>query len=327
MAAAPRTPEFELIARYFSSTAAAGGVLLGVGDDCALLAADPAMELAVSTDTLVADVHFFSGTDPRNLGHKALAVNLSDLAAMGAVPRWFTLALTLPAVDAAFLEGFAGGLLELAAGAGIALVGGDTTRGPLAMTLTVIGEVPRGQALRRSGARAGDDIWVSGTLGDAALGLALLRKEISLPPALSAAAIAHLERPTPRVALGIALREIASSAIDVSDGLAADLRHICERSAVGARLEATALPLSAALRAVPDAALQMRWALAGGDDYELCFCAAPQRRAAIAALAAELALPLSHIGTIGAGSGVEVFAANGAPVALAHSGYDHFARA
>ena len=316
------TAEFDLIARYF--TKPTPSAVLGVGDDCALLSVKPEHELAVSTDALLSGVHFFSATDPRNLGHKALAVNLSDLAAMGATPRWFTLALTLPEIDHAWLQAFSTGLLTLAAENAIELVGGDTTRGPLSMTLTVMGEIPQGKALRRDAAKTGEDIWVSGTLGDAALGLRCIQGRIALTQTQRAYAVDRLERPQPRVELGLRLRDLASSAIDISDGLLADLGHICERSRLGARIEYKCVPMSSALRG-QDAAVITECVLAGGDDYELCFTAPPAARGALAVISSDLGLALTRIGTLLDADGVTVIGENGQPLALTHSGYDHFA--
>ncbi|HEY0883683.1 MAG TPA: thiamine-phosphate kinase, partial [Ramlibacter sp.] len=271
--------EFELIDRYFKRPVRRHP--LGVGDDCALLGLAPGMQLAVSCDMLVEGRHFLSTMDPRKLGHKSLAVNLSDLAACGAEPLGFVLALALPQADDAWLEPFSRGLLALADQHGCELVGGDTTRGPLNICVTVFGQVPPGQALLRSGARDGDDIYVSGTLGDARLALEAFRGTVSLPGEVFDAARMRLETPAPRVALGLALRGIASAAIDVSDGLAGDLGHILEQSKVGARLEADLLPglMAAPAGAVPRER-RLECVLAGGDDYELLFTAAPAQAGA-----------------------------------------------
>lgn len=316
------TPEFDLIARYF--TRPTPGAILGVGDDCALLSVGTGKELAVSTDTMVSGVHFLPNTDPRNLGHKALAVNLSDLAAMGAAPRWFTLALTLPEVDHSWLKPFSAGLLALADETAIELVGGDTTRGPLCMTLTVMGEVPVGKALRREGARAGDDVWVSGTLGDAALGLRCLQERVSLSEAQRVYSVSRLERPTARLALGMRLLDLANSAIDLSDGLLADLGHICERSHLGARLELNAIPASRVMADQPEA-IKTECQLAGGDDYELCFTSPMNVRSSIAALSGDLGLALTRVGIMTDGDSVLVMDTDGRPVTTERSGYDHFA--
>lgn len=298
--------EFDLIRKYFERPAQSAA--LGVGDDAALLRPSAGMELAVSTDLLLEGRHFRAGTDARKLGHKSLAVNLSDMAAMGAAPRWATLALALPAADEAWLDGFARGFFALAGRHGVELIGGDTTRGPLTVCVTILGEVPRGLALYRAGAAAGDDIWVSGDLGGAALGLA--RPEI-------AEAVRRLDEPEPRVELGERLRGIASAAIDVSDGFAQDLGHILERSGVGAVVEYASLP------GFPGAA--MDHVLAGGDDYELVFTARQDRRAEIDALSGDLALALTRVGSIQKGEPrLQVLDRERKPVPLAR-GFDHFA--
>ncbi|WP_082806144.1 thiamine-phosphate kinase [Marichromatium gracile] len=313
--------EFALIGAHFAGLGAAReDVLLGVGDDCALLRVPPGQSLAVSLDTLVAGVHFFPDCDPHALGHKTLAVSLSDLAAMGAEPAWATLALTLPASDPAWLAAFAAGLGELARAHGVRLVGGDTTRGPLTITLQLQGLVPPEAALRRDGACAGDRIWVSGTLGDAALALAELQAGRDPDAALRA----RLERPTPRVALGRGLRGIASAAIDLSDGLVADLGHVLAASGVGAELRLGALPLGEAVAARADWSL----ALAGGDDYELCFCAPPGRDGEILALGQRLGCRLTPIGTIrGDDDTLRCLLPDGTVLNPTRRGYDHFAGA
>lgn len=322
--------EFDLIARYF--TRPVRRAALGVGDDCALLAPAPGMQLAVSSDMLVQGRHFFADVDPERLGHKALAVNLSDLAACGARPLAFTLALALPRVDAPWLEAFSRGLLALADGHGCELVGGDTTQGPLNICITVFGEVPAGQALLRSGARPGDDIYVSGTLGDARLALEALQGHIALPADVLAAARLRLERPTPRVALGLALRGVASSALDVSDGLLGDLGHILRASGTGACIDTSittyliaisALPISA--RSQFDPELLHQCTLAGGDDYELAFTAPVARRAAVAAAALASSTPVTRIGRIEAEPGLRLVDAQGRPVVQRYASFDHFA--
>ena len=322
--------EFDLIARYF--TRPVRHAALGVGDDCALLAPRPGMQLAISSDMLVEGRHFFADVDPEALGHKALAVNLSDLAACGAKPQAFTLALALPRVDEAWLAGFSKGLLALADAHGCELVGGDTTQGPLNICITVFGEVPAGQALLRSGARAGDDIYVSGTLGDARLALEALLGHIHLPDDLLAQARQRLERPTPRVALGLALRGIASSAMDVSDGLLGDFGHILKASGVGACIRtdltikliaASAFPSSA--RGQFDQKFLHQCTLAGGDDYELLFTAPPQHRAAVAEAAAQSQTPVTRIGQVEAAPGLRLLDAQGMPVENRFASFDHFA--
>ncbi len=313
--------EFSLIQRYF--TRPTPGAILGVGDDAALLKVGDGMELAVSTDMLVSGTHFFPDADPLLLGHKTLAVNLSDLAAMGATPRWATLALSLPAVEEAWLEQFSRGFFGLAERHGVELVGGDTTRGALNLSVTIMGEVPKGMALRRDGASVGDDIWVSGTLGEAALALAHLQGRIALPPEVYATCAAHLHQPQPRVALGFALRGIANSAIDISDGLLADLGHILERSQLGAELDYATIPCSLSGGQKND--LVQQCVLAGGDDYELCFTTPVEHRAEIEKISAVLTLPLTRIGKIIAGKGCTVRAADGSTMQIREQGYDHFA--
>ncbi|WP_240097464.1 thiamine-phosphate kinase [Thermomonas flagellata] len=311
--------EFDLIARIRRRVAARADVVLGIGDDCALLAPPPGMLLAVTTDTLNAGVHFPADTAPTDLGWKALAVNLSDLAAMGAQPAWCTLALSLPQADAAWLDAFCDGFLALAQDYGMTLVGGDTTRGPLAITVTAHGCVPAGAALRRDGAGVGDEVWVSGTLGDAAAALAQWRAGHAMAPALRA----RLDRPMPRVALGLALRGVASSCIDISDGLLADLAHVCRASGVGAEIAADALPASPALQAAFAGDRRRVLQATGGDDYELCFTAPAAQREAVQALGARLGLPLARIGRIVAGSEVRCTGLDGfGPLA---PGYQHFA--
>lgn len=322
--------EFDLIARYF--TRPVRHAALGVGDDCALLAPRPGMQLAISSDMLVEGRHFFADVDPEALGHKALAVNLSDLAACGARPLAFTLALALPRVDEAWLAGFSKGLLALADAHGCELVGGDTTQGPLNICITVFGEVPAGQALLRSGARAGDDIYVSGTLGDARLALEALLGHIHLPDELLAQARLRLERPTPRVALGLALRGIASSAMDVSDGLLGDFGHILKASGVGACIRTDETIKLIAAGAYPSSAtgqfdqkLLHQCTLAGGDDYELLFTAPPQHQAAVAAAAAQSQTAVTCIGQVEAAPGLRLLDAQGMPVENRFASFDHFA--
>ena len=314
--------EFDLIARWF--TRPARRAALGVGDDCALLALAPGMQLATSCDMLVEGRHFVSTVAPHHLGHKALAVNLSDLAACGAQPLAFTLALALPRIDEAWLDAFAQGLFALADAHGCELVGGDTTQGPLNICISVFGEVPAGQALLRSGARAGDDLYVSDTLGDARLALEVLRGTVALPGDGFAAARVAMEQPQPRVALGVALRGIATSAIDVSDGLLGDLGHVLRHSRAGARLDADALPRSAILAAQPRA-VQRECTLAGGDDYELLFTAAPADAQAVRRAAAQGGVAVTRIGSItGAAHGLQVVDAQGRSIAQAFAGFDHF---
>ena len=313
--------EFDLIQRYF--TRATPGAILGVGDDAALLKVSNGMELVVSTDMLVSGTHFSPDADPLLLGHKTLAVNLSDLAAMGATPRWATLALSLPSVEEAWLEKFSCGFFSLAEQHGVELVGGDTTRGPLNLSVTIMGEAPKGRALRRDGASVDDDIWVSGTLGEAALALAHLQGHIVLPQNVLAACLAHLHQPQPRVALGLALRGIANSAIDISDGLLADLGHVLERSGVGAEIDFVSIPCVPFSERNID--VVQSCVLAGGDDYELCFTSPFANRAEIEKISATLALPLTRIGRITANSGCKVLSADGSMMQIKEKGYDHFA--
>jgi len=315
--------EFELIARYFTRPARTAG--LGVGDDCALLAAPAGLSLAITADMLVEGTHFLPGADARKLGYKALAVNLSDLAAMGADPRWFLLAIALPNENETWLAGFSAGLFALADEHKIELVGGDTTRGPLNISITAIGTLPIGYALRRDGATLGDDIWVSGSTGDAALGLARLQGRVRLSEEHAALCVARLEMPQPRIALGRKLRGIACAAIDVSDGLLADLGHILERSKVGAEIEFASLPRSAAIGNCADADLARACLLAGGDDYELVFTAPASQRDAVAAAAASVDVPVTRIGRIVAGDALALLDADGKPMPVGKKGYDHFA--
>lgn len=316
--------EFDLIARYFNRPATRSP--LGVGDDCALLAPAPGMQLAVSSDMLVEGRHFLSTVDPARLGHKALAVNLSDLAACGAKPLAFTLALALPGVDEPWLEGFSRGLYALADAHGCELVGGDTTRGPLNICITVFGEVPTGAALLRSGAHVGDDIWVSGALGDARLALEVFRGTLALPADVFEAARLRMEQPTPRVALGQALRGTASAAVDVSDGLVGDLGHILAASRVGATLDADAAMSLVAASASSGLGTDIlrACALSGGDDYELVFTAPPLARAAVEQAGEDSATYVTRIGRIDGETGLRIVDASGKPVAQRFGSFDHF---
>lgn len=316
--------EFGLIRRYF--TRPARRATLGVGDDCALLGPRPGHELAISTDMLVAGRHFFADAQPRALGHKALAVNLSDLAAMGAEPRAFTLALALPEANPAWLGPFSEGLLALADAFHCELIGGDTTRGPLTLSLTVFGDVPADVALRRDAARPGDDLWLSGTVGDARLALGALRNEWPLTPEALARVQPRMDMPTPRVALGLALRGVARAALDVSDGLLGDLGHILAQSRVGAMIDVACVPRSATLSAQP-AALQLQCTLAGGDDYELCFTAPAEARSAVLAAGRQAGVAVTRIGRIEAEAGLRLVDAHGAPVTFTHGSFDHFSSA
>jgi thiamine-monophosphate kinase len=307
--------EFELIARHF--TRRTSHTLLGVGDDGALIAPTPGQELVISTDLLVEGTHFLADTDPEALGWKTLAVNISDLAAMGAQPRWATLAAVLPAPTPDWIEAFARGFFDCANRHDVDLIGGDTTRGPRAFCVTILGEAPPGKALRRSGAKPGDSIWVSGQPGRAALGLAHLQGRTALSGPRLADCLAALNRPQPRVALGLALRGLATAAIDVSDGLLADLGHILQQSGRAAQLQVPGLPFTG---------LERDCLLAGGDDYELVFTATAARDGEVAALAERLDLPLTRVGEIVAGPPGELVLcdADGAVITPASRGYDHF---
>lgn len=324
--------EFELIARHF--TRPTTHTLLGVGDDGAIVRASPGMDLVVSTDMLVAGTHFLADTDPEALGWKSLAVNISDLAAMGAQPRWALLAASLPEADEAWVAAYAQGFFDCAQTFGVDLIGGDTTRGPMNFCVSVFGEVLPGEALLRSGAAAGDEIWVSGAPGQAALGLAHLQGRCMLDEPARARCLAALHHPQPRLALGLALKGLASAAIDVSDGLLADLGHILERSGVAATVHADRLP-DAAMRACPgNPGLAQDCLVAGGDDYELLFTAPVHRHAAIANLATSTGLALSCIGSIVAGSPGASLGANpgeltlldadGKALPIRRRGFDHF---
>ena len=316
------SPEFELIANYF--TRPAKNATLGVGDDCALFGVSPGCELAISTDTLVSGTHFFPEADAEKLGHKVLAVNLSDLAAMGALPRYITLALTLPSIDESWLAAFSRGFFSVADEFDVELIGGDTTRGPLSITLTALGEVRIGDALRRDGARNGDDIWVSGSVGAAALALKHLQGTVSLTTEEYQRAAVRLHQPMPRIALGRALVGMATSAIDISDGLVADLAHICERSELSAHIVWPDVPLSAPLLSV-GLELRRACALAGGEDYELCFTAPEIARHELQRIAIDIGLALTRIGTMRDGQPrVYVHDGSGAEINVLSGGFDHF---
>lgn len=323
--------EFDLIKRYF--TRPVRRAVLGVGDDCALLQPKAGMQWAISSDMLVQGRHFFAGTNAYRLGHKALAVNLSDLAACGARPVAFTLALALPQVDESWLQGFSCGLLALADAHDCELIGGDTTQGPLNICITVFGEVPAGQALLRSGARPGDDLYVSGNLGDARLALEVLLGNIQLPATLLAPAQQRLEMPMPRVALGQALRSIASAALDVSDGLLGDLGHLLRASGVGASIDTVCTSTLLAVQASATAAGQAlnveqlrQYTLAGGDDYELLFTAAPHQRPAVLVASQTSATPVTRVGTITeASAGLQLLDEQGQHITARYASFDHFA--
>lgn len=317
--------EFSIINEYFADcTRKRDDVILGAGDDCALLVVPPAHELAISIDTLVAGVHFVAEVDPAALGHKALAVGLSDLAAMGAEPAWATLALTLPEVERSWLARFSHGLSELATCYGVQLVGGDTTRGPLTVTLQLHGFVPQGKAMRRDGARPGDGIYVTGTLGDAGLALQARLGGLQLAKETLSYVERRLDWPQPRIREAVALRPLAHSAIDISDGLIADLGHILDRSGVGAVLDMEALPLSEVLEAALEPTDAWTLALAAGDDYELCFTAPPEVHERIQATLAVLGSSCSRIGTIEEKPGLRCLLQDGTPFILSRHGYRHF---
>jgi thiamine-monophosphate kinase len=314
--------EFDLIKRFFMPPT--HHTVLAGGDDAALIAVAAGMELAVSTDALVAGRHFFDDADAYGVGWKCMAVNVSDMAAMGAAPRWATLALTLPAVNEQWLTDFARGFLALGADEGVDLIGGDTTRGPLAVCVQIMGEVPSGRALRRSGARPGDDLWVSGTIGDAALALAHARGDFRLHADDLEYAFKRLHQPQPRVALGKALLGRATSAIDVSDGLAGDVGHLAAASGVRAVIQWDSLPLSMVGRRYADHPLVRQAALAGGDDYELAFTAPESLRRDIDAAAGQVGIGVTRIGGIESGAGVIVLDSQGKPISLTERGFDHF---
>lgn len=318
--------EFGLIARYF--TRSTPQAELGIGDDAALIKLAPGMELAISVDMLVAGTHFFEDVSPYKLGWKAMAVNISDMAAMGAQPRWATLAIALPKPDEAWVSEFSRGLFVCAEKFNVDLIGGDTTRGPLSISVQIMGEVPTGQSIKRSGAQAGDDIWVSGNLGDAALALAAMQGKQTLTEAELSSCRRALEEPQPRIALGLALRGIAHSAIDISDGLLADLGHILEQSGLAAELQLEAIPVSDIASARLHQQAVQAMVLAGGDDYELCFTTAPDQQAKMMEISRSLGLKLTRIGrTINATDGVyqaKVYHQQ-EPLHFNSQGYDHFA--
>ncbi|MCM1512793.1 MAG: thiamine-phosphate kinase [Oxalobacter formigenes] len=316
--------EFDLIARFFTRPASLPETTLGIGDDCALLASSAGMQTAISCDMLVSGVHFFADTDPQQLGHKSLAVNLSDLAAMGAKPVAFTLALSLPEANEKWLQSFSEGLFSLAGQHRCELIGGDTTRGPLNICITVFGHVPASEAMRRDHALPGDDIWVSGSLGDARAALECLQGNIKLDTLLLKKALVRLQMPQPRVALGMAIRRHAHAALDLSDGLTGDLSHILERSSVGATLDIDALPAGPAIRQLPRA-LQLRYMLSGGDDYELCFTAPPDHRDTILQAAAKTGTAVTRIGQVEKESGLRLVNAAKEVQTFSAASFDHFA--
>ena len=314
------TSEFDLIAKYF--TRPTPRTLLGVGDDAALLTLGSNMELAISTDTLVEGTHFFPDANPRQLGWKALAVNVSDMAAMAANPHWATMALTLPAIDDAWLKAFSEGFFDCAQRFGVDLMGGDTTRGPLSISITVMGDIPIGGALRRDAAKYNDDIWVSGQLGNAALGLAALQGRV--PREELESCIAALHSPQPQAELGLALRGRANAAIDISDGLLADLGHIVERSKLGADIKFDAIPRSPILSRFMHDPIGQECLLTGGEDYELCFTAPARRDDEIRLIGEKLKIRLTRIGKITSGKGVRLLDVYNKPIPYDHKGYDHF---
>lgn len=313
--------EFELIDRIRLRSALRDDVILSIGDDAAVVQVPAGKQLVIATDTINRGIHFPDNTAPADVGWKVLAVNLSDLAAMGAVPAWCTLSLSLPQGDLAWVDAFLDGFFELATASRIALVGGDTTRGSLSVSVTVLGLVEPGRALRRAGARVGDDVWVTGTLGDAAGALAQWRAGAVVDPALRR----RLDRPTPRLAVAAGIAGIAHACIDVSDGLLADLRHVCDASQVGAEVDLPALPVSPALAAAFEGARRQALQATVGDDYELCFTAPPSARAAIARVAQEAATPITCVGRIVAGAGVRALHADGSEWETPALGFVHFA--
>jgi thiamine-monophosphate kinase len=316
------TGEFDIIARYFTRPSTDPDVVLGVGDDAAVLACDGLV--AVTVDTLVAGIHFPDGMAPHLLGYRLMAVNLSDLAAMGAQPRWATLALTLPSADELWLDGFSRGLFELAERFGVSLVGGNLTRGPLNLTLQLMGRVERARMLTRSGGHVGDDIYVTGTLGDGAAGVTLINERVATPPGSAAAALKErFYRPQPRVAAGLALGPLATAAIDVSDGLLADLGHLCKASACGATIDVEKVPVSAELLTLFPPQEVLTHALGGGDDYELCFTAPPSRAEEIEAAMESCGTPVRRIGQLIPGQAV-VCRRDGEPFTPTVRGYRHF---
>ncbi len=316
--------EFDLIRKYFSNhTSNREDVILGVGDDCALLKPPAGMELVVTSDTLVESVHFDLGADPEALGHKSLAVNLSDLAAMGAEPAWVTLALTLPQADPEWLRAFSFGFSSLAAKHGVILIGGDTTRGPLSITITAHGFVKPGAALRRSGAMVGDLIYVTGTLGDAALAL-LCRQGGYVLENSRADLELHLDRPQPRLRTGCSILGIASSAIDVSDGLVSDLGHICEQSEVGARVKLGDIPISPPVRGYLQQSGDWNIVIGGGDDYELCFTVPPRNLHILDEIRADMDCDLVQIGEIVSEPGISFIMVDGTVLDNPGFGYQHF---
>lgn len=328
--------EFDLIAKYFTRAApnAGFGLDLGVGDDAALIRVREGYQLAISSDMLVSNTHFFANTAPYDIGWKVLAVNISDIAAMGAQPKWATLSIALPEVNGDYINDkwlaeFSRGFFACADAFNVNLIGGDTTRGPLNICVTIMGEVPIGKALRRDGAKVDDDIWVSGTLGDAALGLAHIQNKLHSKFKLDDGYIEYclnaLHHPQPRAALGLALANLAHSAIDISDGLLSDLGHILKASNVGATLQLNLLPSSLFIKNHLHEKPMLQCLLAGGDDYELCFTTHSANRGEIEKISAQLKLPIALIGSIHAGAGLFVLDDENKPISIENTGYDHFA--
>ncbi len=316
--------EFDVIEQYFKRRYQRSDIVVENGDDCAVLAPAPHTHIAITTDTLVEGVHFLADTPAERVAYKALAVNLSDLAAMGAVPAWFTLALTLPEPDPRWLENFSMGLFELADPLKFALIGGDTTKGPLSITVTAMGRLRESTGSLRSSAKAGDDIYVTGTLGDAALGLKALLGEMDLPAAHHCTCVERLQKPTPRVSIGLALAPYIHAMIDCSDGFSADLLHILNASRVAASIKVASLPLTEAVRTVVEAQDDWSLPLAGGDDYELIFTASTSQRGMIASLLDSLDCPISWVGSILEGEGLSVEDVHGQLLILSKAGYSHF---
>lgn len=321
-------PEFELIQRFFTrQIQGKPDIVLGVGDDAALISPPAGQQLVIAIDTLVKGVHFPTATSPYDIGWKALAVNLSDLAAMGAEPAWFTLALTLPESSETWLTEFSRGLYDLANHYKLPLIGGDTTRGPLTVTIQIAGYVPPGQALLRAGATPGDHIYVTGTLGEATLALQLLAGEISASAADYPELLTHLNRPLPRIAEGSTLRGIASCAIDISDGLLADLQHILDDSDCGAEIFQERLPFSPSARQLLGRYPEMwRTLISGGDDYELCFCVAPENIVRLVQSAQQHDFQFTEIGRVCEARELRCLDATGKPVDISARGYAHFAK-
>lgn len=316
--------EFDLIAQYFTrpGTADVSNPDLGIGDDAALISVMPGYQLAVSADMSVSGTHFFAEADPYSIGWKALAVNISDMAAMGANPKWATLSIALPEINHDWLQGFSQGLFACADNYGVLVIGGDTTRGPLNIAINILGEVPLGKAIKRSGAQVGDDIWVSGTLGKAALWLQNKLGKLDLHAEDVANFAPAMHQPQPRVALGLALRDIAHTALDISDGLLADLNHILQASGKGAELDWALFSKPQLVNNIAQSVLQQA-VLAGGDDYELCFTVSAQRRDEVLALSEKLNLPLTRIGSITEATGLNVSDGE-VQIELSQKGYLHF---